>query len=168
MDAVGFLAHTIAKLLDCGSKVYNAIFEGFSCAFNTNPADCWSMRMTLCLIIRTANAPTKMGWATNSRLATWSSDHGLNISKTKCVECLVYSKNTSSQLMFPFLNRDALSCEQTIKYLGVHFSSNMTWTTHIDTVFTKCLKLSFLFAGSLPWTFTSLFYGEALQPVLPL
>ncbi len=84
-----------------------------------------------------------------SRLATWSSDHGLNISKTKCVECLVYSKNTSSQLLFSFLNREVISHEQSVKYLGVHFFSNMTLSTHIDTVFTKCLKLSFLFAGSV-------------------
>ncbi len=69
--------------------------------------------------------------------------HGLIINKTKCVECLFYFKSTSSQLPFSFINGEALSREQTAKYLGVHFTSNMTWSTHIDTVFTKCLNLPF-------------------------
>ncbi len=77
------------------------------------------------------------------RLATWSSDHGLNISMIKYVECLAYSKNTSPQLLFSFLYSEALSREHTVKYVGVHFSSNMTLSTHIDTAFTKCLKPSF-------------------------
>ncbi len=78
-----------------------------------------------------------------SRLATWSTDHVPIINTTKCVECLFYSTNTPAQLPFSFLNGKALSRDLTVKYLGVHFTWNMTWSTHIDTVFTKCLKLSF-------------------------
>ncbi len=81
------------------------------------------------------------------RLATWSADHGLVIKKTKCVKSLFYSKCTSSQLSLSFINGEALSREQTVKYLGVNFTSNRTWSTHIDAVFTKCLKLSFLSEG---------------------
>ncbi len=46
-----------------------------------------------------------------SRLATWSADHELVINKTRYVECLSSSKNTSSQLPFSFLNGEALSRE---------------------------------------------------------
>ncbi len=78
-----------------------------------------------------------------------SLSYGLIINKTKCVECLFYSKNTYSQLSFFFLNGEALFREQTVKYLGVHFSPNITWSTHIYTVFVKCLKLSFLYSQAL-------------------
>ncbi len=78
-----------------------------------------------------------------SRLATWSADHGLIITRTKCVECFFYSKNTSSQLPFSFPDGESLPREQTVNYLGAHSTSNMTWSTHIDIGFTKCLKLSF-------------------------
>ncbi len=37
LDAVGLLAHTIAKSLDGGSKVQKAVFVDFSSAFNTIP-----------------------------------------------------------------------------------------------------------------------------------
>ncbi len=77
------------------------------------------------------------------RLVTWSADHGLLINKTKCAERLFYPKNTSPQLPLSLINGEALSREQTVKYLGVHFNSNLTWSTHIDSVFTKCLKISF-------------------------
>ncbi len=46
-----------------------------------------------------------------SRLVTWSADHGLVINKTRYVECLSSSKNTSSQLPFSFLDGEALSRE---------------------------------------------------------
>ncbi len=37
LDAVGLLAHTIAKSLDGDSKVQKAVFVDFSSAFNTIP-----------------------------------------------------------------------------------------------------------------------------------
>ncbi len=37
LDAVGLLAHTIAKSLDGGSKVQKAVFVYFSSAFSTIP-----------------------------------------------------------------------------------------------------------------------------------
>ncbi len=55
-------------------------------------------------------------------------NYGLVINKTKCVECLFFPK------VLP---------KYAAKYLGVHFFSYKTWSSNIDTVFTKCLKLSF-------------------------
>ncbi len=56
---------------------------------------------------------------------------------------LFYPKNTSPQPPLSLINGEALSRKQTVKYLVVHFNSNLTWSTHIDSVFTKCLKISF-------------------------
>ncbi len=57
--------------------------------------------------------------------------------------------NTSSELPFSFLNGEALFREHTVNYLGVHFSNNMSWSTHIDAVFTNVLNWFSLLAGSV-------------------
>ncbi len=93
-----------------------------------------------------------------SCLATWSADHGFIINKTKCVEYLFSSKTTSSQLPFSFLKGEALSRAQTVKYLCVHFTSNMTWSTHNDT----------LSEGFAQLTLTNPFKSELFQPLLSL
>ncbi len=54
-----------------------------------------------------------------SRLVPWSANHGLIITKQKCIECLFYSKNTSHELPFAFLNGESLSREQTSRWLGL-------------------------------------------------
>ncbi len=66
------------------------------------------------------------------RLVTWSSDHGLLISKTKCASFI--PKNTSPQLPLSLVNGEALSRQQTVKNLGVHFNLNLIWPTQIDSV----------------------------------
>ncbi len=71
------------------------------------------------------------------------------MSRTKRIECLFHPKNASSQFPFSFLNGDALSCEHTVKYRDGHFSSNITWSTHTDTVFTKCIKVKRFFIRRL-------------------
>ncbi len=58
------------------------------------------------------------------RLVTWSADHGLIINKNKCVGCLFYPQNISPQLQLPLVNGEALFREQTVKYLGVHYTSS--------------------------------------------
>ncbi len=72
-----------------------------------------------------------------SHLVTWIVKHGLVISKNKSVQCHFCSKSLPSSLRIYGV---ALSREQAAKYLGVHFSSNMTWSAYIYAVFTKCLK----------------------------
>ncbi len=72
-------------------------------------------------IIHTANVLTKRGW----------------MKPSKYVECLFYLKNISVQLPLSLVIGEALSWEKTVKYIGVRFNSNLTWSTHIDSVFTK-------------------------------
>ncbi len=102
-------------------------------------ADCWSLRMIVCLVTLTANALTKRDWMMTSlvlRLGVLIMD--LSSSKSNVLNVFFYSKTTSPQLRFSVLNGEALSRERTVKYLNAYFSSNMTWYTPIDIVFTKC------------------------------
>ncbi len=62
---------------------------------------------------------------------------------------IVVQNRESLQLPLSLINGEALSRRQTVKYLGVHFNSNLTWSTHIDSVFTKSLKIFFLSEGSV-------------------
>ncbi len=65
------------------------------------------------------------------RLVTWSAEYGLLINNAKCVECLFYPQNTSQKLSLSLINGEALSRKQTVKYLGVHFTSNLIWSFFI-------------------------------------
>ncbi len=56
-----------------------------------------------------------------SRLAKRSAEHGLVINKTKYVECLFYSETLPLRSCSLFF-----TAKHTVKYLSVHFSSNMT------------------------------------------
>ncbi len=84
------------------------------------------------------------------RRVTWSADDGLLINKSECVQCFFFPKNIS------LINGEALSQEQMVRYLAAHLTSNLTWSTHIDSVFTKCLKTVILLLIS--FSLKKLFY----------
>ncbi len=102
------------------------------------------------------------------RRATWSADHWQLINKTKCAECLFYSKNIFSQHQLFLINGESVSRDQTVKYLGEYITSNMTWCTHMNTVFTKCLRLSFFNRRLRTMNAQWCFHGELFQSVLSL
>ncbi len=81
--------------------------------------------MLSCFVILTANVLLKRGWMTTSMVLRPGL---LTMDTTKCVKCLFYSKNTSPQLPLSLMNGEALSREQTVKYLGVNFNWNLTWS----------------------------------------
>jgi hypothetical protein len=80
---------------------------------------------------------------------TWSNSHGLILNRTKCVEMLMHLR----KLPFPeningFTHHAQISDEpldrvDSIKYLGVLISSDLTWSEHVNNLFTKCRKLTF-------------------------
>ncbi len=102
------------------------------------------------------------------RRATWSADHWLLINKTKCAKCLFYSTNIFSHHQLFFINGEAVSREQTVKYLGEYITSIMTWCTHMNTVFTNCLRLSFFNRRLRTMNAQWCFHGELFQSVLSL
>ncbi len=59
------------------------------------------------------------------RRLTCSADHGLIINKNKYAECLFCPKNNSAKLTLSLINGEALSWDQTVRCLGVHFTSNL-------------------------------------------
>ncbi len=40
-------------------------------------------------------------------------------------------------------NGNALSAVESVTYLGVTFSNNAKWTTHVEEILRKCVRLSF-------------------------
>ncbi len=78
------------------------------------------------------------------RLATWSADHGFIINKTKCMECLFNLKNTSSNSRSPSSTVKLYLDSKRWSILVYVLPRTWLWYTRIDTVFTKCLRLSFL------------------------
>ena len=83
-----------------------------------------------------------------SEVAAWSRDQGLQLNLSKCHTMNFTSKKLSTNLrcLLPIttcLNTDHLQSSDTVKYLGVHLSSNMNWTKHIEQNFTKIRKICY-------------------------
>jgi hypothetical protein len=101
----------------------------------------------------------------------WSTDNDLFLNFGKCNVC-VFSANrkliqSSEQVI---LGDNALEQIQNVKYLGVYFCSNLTWSTHIDVLYKKCLKLSFyvrrLRGAGLPHHVLLKFVNLCIIPVI--
>jgi hypothetical protein len=79
-------------------------------------------------------------------ISKWSNQNSLLLNKSKCNECIFHFQRTMriSQTASPSsIDGCSLECVEEVKYLGVHFSSNCTWSTHVSEIFSKCLRLSF-------------------------
>jgi hypothetical protein len=78
-------------------------------------------------------------------ICSWSSQNDLLLNKSKCLECRFHlqRRNLTSVFHRSVINDSAIEQVEHVKYLGVHFSSDCTWTTHVSCIFSKCLKLSF-------------------------
>ncbi len=79
-------------------------------------------------------------------VSEWSGQNGLNLNPNKCVECTF--SLTGNAIIEPDLNATindaALSTADTVTYLGVTFARNAKWTNHVEGIFSKCVRLSFL------------------------
>jgi hypothetical protein len=77
-------------------------------------------------------------------VAEWSEQNDLLLNTDKCNVCTftLNHKDTYPDVRLQLGNID-LRPTELVKYLGVTFSSDMTWTTHIDNLYKKCLRLSY-------------------------
>jgi hypothetical protein len=69
------------------------------------------------------------------------------LNKMKCMECVFHLRgNTSANDVNPPASIDGQPFRRvdTVKYLGVYFSSDGSWSVHVDNLFAKCLKLTFV------------------------
>ncbi len=78
-------------------------------------------------------------------VSDWSGDNGLNLNPNKCVQCMSFLKgnaDTDPDLKAN-INGNTLSTVESVTHLGVTFTNNAKWTTHVEDIFGKCLRLFF-------------------------
>ncbi len=70
----------------------------------------------------------------------WSGDNGLNLNPNKCVQCMFSLKGNAATDpdLKACINGNTLSTVESVTYLGVTFSNNAKWTTHVEEIFRKC------------------------------
>ncbi|XP_050042851.1 uncharacterized protein [Dermacentor andersoni] len=61
----------------------------------------------------------------------------INVSKTKT---MTFSRASNVHLSSYFMNSICIENVSTLKYLGVHLTSNLTWNDHIDEIISKANK----------------------------
>jgi hypothetical protein len=77
----------------------------------------------------------------------WSAENSLVLNNAKCVECLFHFRSCQSRQSIqrnPSIDGMPLSEVDSVKYLGIHFSSDCTWSLQVQNIFSKCLRLSFV------------------------
>jgi hypothetical protein len=77
-------------------------------------------------------------------ITTWSYTNDLILNPEKCNSCIFRSTRSEISPHVPVLLNDRqLDDLDSVKYLGLTFSSNLTWSFHIEDIYKKCLRLSF-------------------------
>ena len=101
-------------------------------------------------------------------ISSWISSHFLTINSSKTKYMIVSLKSQSSFSSFPSLclNGSPLERVQSLKYLGVHISCNLSWQLHVKTICGKARKL----IGILFRHFyrIALLFGSLPPPLFPL
>lgn len=79
-----------------------------------------------------------------NRIAVWCKKWGMRINLQKTVHLCFSKKRTPHQVKYT-INSEHLSCVPELKYLGVFFTSTLTWHRHIEYISAKaCRVLGFL------------------------
>ena len=75
------------------------------------------------------------------KIIEWSAQWGIQFSapKTKLIE---FGKGHNNRKFKPFvtINNETIKCDDSVKFLGMHFDKGFTWKMHIDSVIKKCNK----------------------------
>jgi len=103
-------------------------------------------------------------------ISQWSTSHGLKLNAQKCVQCdftLTKSRTPITQLHLDGMN---LPCANVFKYLGVTFSSDLTWSAHVENIANSCHRLGFVMkrlrSFSLPQHAMKLFIDSCVLPII--
>ena len=77
-----------------------------------------------------------------NRVCEWSRQNALTFNCTKCKSMVISRKKISSQPLTPLhLNGKTLECISSYKYLGVHISSDLSWSVHTQQVCMKAKRM---------------------------
>ena len=70
----------------------------------------------------------------------WCEQNGLLLNRDKCLEVSFSSRPSIYSSTIP--DSSCFTSKQSIKYLGVIFTSNLSWSQHVEYIFSKCLRLT--------------------------
>ncbi len=85
---------------------------------------------------------TEVIWLTSSRFSSISLLLILNFNKTVLLLTILLAfRQTTGYLIVGNLKATALSTVEPVAYLGVIFSNDAKWTTHVEDIFRKFLRL---------------------------
>lgn len=80
------------------------------------------------------------------RLAEWGDYNSLLLNTKKTKELIVDFRNSRKSKLLPlFLNNEEVERVDRIKFLGVNFSEDLSWSTHISAVVCKAQQRLFFF-----------------------
>ncbi len=75
------------------------------------------------------------------RIGDWVSRNNLTLNPNKCKTMIISRKRNSVQPPQLTLNGTPLEQVETFKYLGVLLSSDLSWSTHVESICTKARKI---------------------------
>ena len=104
-------------------------------------------------------------------IAKWSETNYLSLNTDKCNLCIFTVNQKCLDLQqHTTLNDHNLNIVKDVKYLGVTFSSNLTWSSHIEYLYKKCLRLSFyirrLITSKVPRSVIKKFVDSCVLPII--
>ncbi len=77
-----------------------------------------------------------------NKISEWVDHNHLKLNPSKCKCMLVSRKRRPAQPLSFLLSGATIEQVETFKYLGVHLSSNLTWSSHIHSICAKARKLT--------------------------
>lgn len=98
----------------------------------------------------------------------WSVRWRMSLNPSKC-QCVSFTRKHDPYLFGYTLDSVQLTRATDYKYLGVHFSSNLTWTKHVEYVTAKSCKMLNFVKGNFrlaPPKIRELLYFSNVRPML--
>lgn len=101
---------------------------------------CYADDTTLLITGKTSEEIEKISVTTLSTLLAWTQRNSLVINVDKTTAVLFRPKNKLAASPKVYLGRGIIQVEDSVKVLGVHFSQNMTWDSHVEQIYKKICK----------------------------
>ncbi len=80
-------------------------------------------------------------------VSSWASSNCLLLNHSECIECPFYLRVPSSLSTPLIVDGSPISQTNNVKYVGLTFSFNLTWSCHIESVFMQGQKICYALKG---------------------